>query len=543
MARNGQHANEYKAHSVEVVSTYDELSAFQFKAGKGYDKRSVEEFRARSLTVLDELLRTNITLETRLAMSASTSAATPVLGPDEQDVLDRYRRMAPADRWDLLMRLEGKPSEAPPRLSDLASEIAGTQPSPPVQPEAPRSPFADWGTPRPDVSSQAETTAVADWGTDLAADDTDWATWGDLPTSMLPVPEHPSFDGESPTAFSLAAVAEPDAPLIEPPVPTTEPFARDLALTTGWVQQPDWLQQAEWVDEDPFLPSESLAFESDKKVEPLAWPTTPTWQPTPSPTTATPATDTWPVLDQVVSDGSVPGSYEWSDAAVSRFADTNVTSPEWAQAPADAAYGWPAAPAATNDWPADPSDSWPAVSDSVESLEASPFDWPSAPAATPIADTAISNDRPDERITFEPATSPPVEPVTQSAPWPSPDLATTATPWASPEPSRLEGTLPPFMPPASTSYDVSTPLRADDVRSSTADRYSESPLSQDRLDELFNQLDFGPPGSDLVRREDNAVASAYGEFAAPLHVGTAPEFDQPLPPPIRPWEGWIRDAE
>ena len=124
--------------------------------------------------------------------------------------------------------------------------------------------------------------------------------------------------------------------------------------------------------------------------------------------------------------------------------------------------------------------------------------------------------------------------------WSRDDMAPPSWPSSSNEsPFPAPATLPPFMPPPQPSNEVGVPLESEVLLPPRDHQFDESPLSQDHLDDLFNQLDFGPPSVDLLPH-GGLNASDVSLHAAPLHVGLVPESDQPLPPPVRPWEGWIR---
>lgn len=69
----------------------------------------------------------------------------------------------------------------------------------------------------------------------------------------------------------------------------------------------------------------------------------------------------------------------------------------------------------------------------------------------------------------------------------------------------------------------------------------EVPYNDERLEVLFNQLDFGPPSADLLASSStDPIAAAQNHQGSPLRVEQTLVEGQPLPPPVRPWEGWIR---
>jgi hypothetical protein len=111
--------------------------------------------------------------------------------------------------------------------------------------------------------------------------------------------------------------------------------------------------------------------------------------------------------------------------------------------------------------------------------------------------------------------------------------------WAPPASEFTATTMPSFMPPAQPENEVGLPIAAEVVTARNEHRFQESPLSPDRLDDLFSQLDFGPPSLDLLPHV-HAGGASPAPYDAPMHVALAPQEDQPLPPPVRPWDGWIK---
>ena len=57
------------------MNTFDELSEYRFSAGRDYDKKSVEIFRARSLDLVDGLLREITSLRNELSTRTASSSA------------------------------------------------------------------------------------------------------------------------------------------------------------------------------------------------------------------------------------------------------------------------------------------------------------------------------------------------------------------------------------------------------------------------------------------------------------------------------------
>ena len=99
------------------MTAYDDLATYQFKSGKAYDKRSVEEFRAAALTALDDALRHNIQIEDQLAGAhpvefQAALAGAPSHSAEEQELLELFRTMSPFDRFEFLQRASGSSAAA-----------------------------------------------------------------------------------------------------------------------------------------------------------------------------------------------------------------------------------------------------------------------------------------------------------------------------------------------------------------------------------------------------------------------------------------------
>ena len=173
---------------------------------------------------------------------------------------------------------------------------------------------------------------------------------------------------------------------------------------------------------------------------------------------------------------------------------------------------------------------WDAVTDFDSPC--SPVDRTSAPEPTfgnePSGwgepDQAAAND------SFE-WNGPPASPDTPH--WNEP----TRQPWTPIEPALLAstGSFDPWR------AEAGIPEQADVMESFGNGSVSEVPYSDERLEVLFNQLDFGPPSADLLSPSStDAIAAAQNHQGAPLRVEESRSDGQPLPPPVRPWEGWIR---
>jgi hypothetical protein len=133
--------------------------------------------------------------------------------------------------------------------------------------------------------------------------------------------------------------------------------------------------------------------------------------------------------------------------------------------------------------------------------------------------------------------------------WSEPAVTTDALDWN--EPSRQPSTPqtaiePPAPPAASASFDpwraeVGIPEQADVMESFGSGSVGEVPYNDERLEVLFNQLDFGPPSADLLSPSStDPIAAAQNHQGSPLRVEESRADGPPLPPPVRPWEGWIR---
>lgn len=101
------------------MTAYDDLATYQFKSGKAYDKRSVEEFRAAALTALDDALRHNIQIEDQLAGAhpvefQAARAGAPSHSAEEQELLELFRAMSPFDRFEFLQRASGSSAATAP---------------------------------------------------------------------------------------------------------------------------------------------------------------------------------------------------------------------------------------------------------------------------------------------------------------------------------------------------------------------------------------------------------------------------------------------
>jgi hypothetical protein len=165
-----------------------------------------------------------------------------------------------------------------------------------------------------------------------------------------------------------------------------------------------------------------------------------------------------------------------------------------------------------------------------------PVDWASSPATTPA-------DEPSGWV--EPAEAA----ANDSFTWHEPAVTNEALEWndSSRQPwMPLTATKPPAPLTSSGSFDpwraeVGIPEQADVVESIGNGTVGEVPYNDERLEVLFNQLDFGPPSADLLSPSStDPIAAAQNHQGSPLRVEETRADGQPLPPPVRPWEGWIR---
>ena len=117
-----------------ATNPYDELSKQRLEVGRGYDKRSVETFRARALDLVDELLKQATELADRLALGRHSD-----LSQTEAELLAAFRSSDSFQRSDALAAL-GRASERttpsnaekPEREDWLSSFGDAVAPSPPA---------------------------------------------------------------------------------------------------------------------------------------------------------------------------------------------------------------------------------------------------------------------------------------------------------------------------------------------------------------------------------------------------------------------------
>jgi hypothetical protein len=246
------------------VTAYNDLNGFQFRTGKGYEKRSVEQFKAISLSAVDELLREVTQLRDEMAGAGQPSAhvpGDPALSPEEVSLITRFRS-ATSDVRQLM--LVGQPPVAPPEPPAFGTLAA----MPPVFPsETAQPPFA------------SEPAAVAFGGQPDGATETDWAA------AAAPVsPEVAELPPASEFGFGAPDVHLGATDFLSPGG-ADEPTA----------EEPEWLRS---LNDEPSAPVSSNWFLDDafegavppEARQPLAA-ATETAPPPPPPPTATP--DPW----------------------------------------------------------------------------------------------------------------------------------------------------------------------------------------------------------------------------------------------------------
>ncbi len=106
-----------------IVTGFDDLHSFRFAHGRGYDKQSVELFRAMALDLADDLLREITSLQDRLEESGTASA-------EERSLLEAFRTLDTDGRRRLLERLRPAPSPVvvPPSPAWLQGDLVSAPP-------------------------------------------------------------------------------------------------------------------------------------------------------------------------------------------------------------------------------------------------------------------------------------------------------------------------------------------------------------------------------------------------------------------------------
>jgi hypothetical protein len=235
------------------VTAYNDLNGFQFRTGKGYEKRSVEQFKAISLSAVDELLREVTQLRDEQAgasQSAASALSQPSLTAEEASLLARFRSASTDVRQFMLVGLPPVIASQPttPPASAPAGSLSpmapfGVPPIPQLEPIQPllfgsdESPVPDIAFPSPTDSHEAM--AFTPDSNEHPADEPEWLrSLNDEPTSSGPASSNwfmdDAFDGDVPkeafehlsnraTATSAPATAAWDAGAVpEIPAPLTQ---------------------------------------------------------------------------------------------------------------------------------------------------------------------------------------------------------------------------------------------------------------------------------------------------------------------------------
>lgn len=232
-----------------IVTGFDDLYSFRFAHGRGYDKQSVELFRAMALDLADDLLREITSLQDRLEESGAAST-------EERSLLEAFRTLDADGRRRLLERLRpapspvvvppspawlhGKPVSAPPPAPSsitVPPAILGDRPPTPEPLAAPSpvreavaSPIVVKAPPAPWLSAHEQTDArVLNFPArepERPAAPVD-AGLGDLFSRL---------DFGPPPADLLAAAANPEPPALAPvitlhaPIEVTEGYGLSAEL-------------------------------------------------------------------------------------------------------------------------------------------------------------------------------------------------------------------------------------------------------------------------------------------------------------------------
>lgn len=443
------------------MTAYNDLSGFQFRSGKGYDRRSVEQFRALALGAVDELLRETTVMRDQLE-GGGPVAAPPTLTAEEEMVLGRFRRGDSEFRQFMMLATPASvaaahtappPSIAPEQVPQPDYRSAPSMPSMPPSPgQAPVE--QSWGIapPEPAVGPTPHSPAAAD------------------PFTPQPPAEfEPSFPLSS--EFEAAPSAWNPAPL----APQDEP-----AGLPSWAIENDWATGTanDMADAEP----EWLSQLRGEAAPEAASPGVPQGQPSVG----------WFVEDAF--EGDVPHDMLAEQRSAAAF---ETVVPDVFEAPS-----FDAAPVVD-----------PASFEAVPVVDPTPFEVaPFEPASFDANPFALSS------FDANPFAAAPVDPNPFDAvPFDPSSLDAVA---ASAAPSAL-GASPDLPPPPPV-------------------------VTDQHLDELFNQLDFGPPPAEvfeaaggLMPHGGSNVTPAAG-LGAPLHVERPTGAPGELPTAVAPWSGWIQ---
>jgi hypothetical protein len=420
------------------VTAYNELSSFQVKSGKGYDKRSVEQFRALALGIVDELMRESTGLRDQLSAGPvpppPAAHGAPMLTADEEALLARYRSADGAQRQAMLT---GPAFISAPMV---------------VQP--------------PSTSSQPSTTELM-WGFDSAS-----SPPVAPPVTPAPPALSPANDTPWPDFTAADPLRMPAAPAETEAVPEWMTSFDDVPTTSD--------RGSNWFLDGAFggdVPEEAYASAHVQHPDELAWPD---------------------VADS--GQGWVVDSDDWPaslDAALD-----SPPSPEWTDLPDDSLANSSTGESAPDTW----------VS------AQSPDPWAAAPSAW------LSAPEPPSSTSKAPFAAPPSAWVLES---PSGDGG-----WPLAPPTEQFASSP-GMPPGL--LDAGEPASGFGAPSLDGARGPEG-----GIDALFDQLDFGPPATNMLEVarfvEPPTPVSPAG---SPLHVDRPAVVGATLPEPVAPWSGWI----
>ncbi len=149
----------------------------------------------------------------------------------------------------------------------------------------------------------------------------------------------------------------------------------------------------------------------------------------------------------------------------------------------------------------------------------------------------------DPFTTATPAFLPPPPPAVAAEPKPTP--GEPASDWFHDHAFGLGEPVPPVVmsslsaSSSATPHEVTAPLFGEVISFPSAALHASE---DNRLDSLFNELDFGPPPAAVLASTcPQPVDHLFEPLAqsAPLIVTDAPTNSQPLPTPVAPWSGWI----
>ena len=256
------------------MAGYDELSGFPFKAGRGYDKRSVEEFRAKAMSVVDDLLSEATRLRNDLH-GLQAVGPTP-LTAEELQVLAAWRDLTALERSEVLRRGLRVSYEPPRQAMQVVFDPFATPGS--VTPEVPApSPVAvDPFEQPPFVATNIERTGTVavtadpgSFGTDPAAPAWSDESW----LASLSADASGSFDfavADAPQGHHVAADIQLPPPIAFPAPAAIDSAPQgwfiDAALGTGQPEPP--LVDPEWFGKTISAPIEASIVDFPPRPEP-----------------------------------------------------------------------------------------------------------------------------------------------------------------------------------------------------------------------------------------------------------------------------------